>query len=537
MQLYSSEDVDLIKSNWKKIMDDVQTERYLVLEPSYEESMDIHEIVLDYAKMNMRKIYGGYALHLLYGEKETIYDTKKIPDIDIYSFDPLNDITTLCNILYEKGYKYVLGREAIHKETYSLVVNSQIYCDITYVPKNIYVKLPFLTKYDFQIVHPFFMTIDYLRMISDPCISYWRFDNDLKGLKRLQLLQRFCPMTYNETKLHTRYYKTDDDVHKCIYSYITQQKSIIMIGLYAFNYFLYVSGLSKDTTKFSLIDIPYYEFISVDYRNDALKLIDFLQSSIEDITYKEFYPFFQYTDFSVNIYHKNKLIVKIYGNNNKRIPFIETSLCNFFTKKKNAEKTIKLGSFSTVLLYGYIKLYWERTNGNKEEQINYYAFVTQLVSIRNYYLKNNKKTILDDTLFRDFIVQGIGYTIQPEREKTIMIDEKKRLKKRYMFRYEPHYIIGEDDKPSRITFSFSNTSGNEITNAKLLKLSPQLITESVDEDEDVVTDVIGNIVDDIVEDIIEKSDIKQSIYSVLLKKMSIDDINEIYDELFKTMTK
>ena len=179
--------------------------------------------------------------------------------------------------------------------------------------------------------------------------------------------------------------------------FISQNKTTILIGLYAYNYFLYISGLHKEeSSSFSLIDIPFYEIISVNYREDCLYLIEFLQSNMSDITYKEFYPFFQYTDFSVNIYYKNSLIIKIYGNNNKRIPFIESDLCNFYTKKKNSKLQIKLGTFSIVLLYGYIKMYWERANNNTFEQTNYYAFITQLISIRNYYLKKNKKNLVMD---------------------------------------------------------------------------------------------------------------------------------------------
>lgn len=539
-QLYSSEDIELVKKNWEKIMVEVQEERYLVLEPSYEESIEIHKIVLDFVKNYKRKIYGGFALHLLFGEFEKIYGDKKIPDVDIYSFDPLNDIVILCDILYEKGYKYILGREAIHKETYSLVVNSQTYCDITYVPKNIFARMPFLSKNDFQIIHPFFMTIDYLRMISDPCISYWRFGDDLKGLKRLHVLQKHYPLTYNKTDLSKQYYKIDSDIHNCIYKFMSHNKTTIIIGLYAYNYFLYFSGLLKDTTTLSIIDIPFYEFISVNYREDCLLLIEYLQSTISDITYKEYYPFFQYTDFSVNIYYKDKLIVKIYGNNNKRIPFIETDLCNFYTKKRNAGIQIKIGTFSVVLLYGYIKMYWERTNNNTIEQTNYYAFITQLISMRNYYFKKNDKTIFDDTLFKDFVVQGIGYTIQPEREKTIMIDEKKKQHKRYMFRYEPVYVVSET--PTKISFIFSNTSGNEITNTRLLKLSSVVDPVSDEIDDDIIKDddcnfIVGEIIDDIVETISDKSNIKQSIYSILSKKMTVEDIDEIYDDLFKLIGK
>ena len=37
-----------------------------------------------------------------------------------------------------------MSKEAIHKATYKLYVNHQAYCDISYVPMNIYKKIPYI---------------------------------------------------------------------------------------------------------------------------------------------------------------------------------------------------------------------------------------------------------------------------------------------------------------------------------------------------------------------------------------------------------
>ena len=94
-----------------------------------------------------RKIYGGYALHLLLLEKNKstiIYEENDIYDIDFYSPEPIIDLKELCDKIYAAGFKPVLGQEAQHKETYSVYVNYQLYCDITYMPNNIYKKLRFM---------------------------------------------------------------------------------------------------------------------------------------------------------------------------------------------------------------------------------------------------------------------------------------------------------------------------------------------------------------------------------------------------------
>ena len=97
-----------------------------------------------------------------------------------YTSKQVDSCAELCNILFDKGFKYVVGKDAIHKETYKLTVNLIDYCDITYVPKNIYNRMPFKEINGFNLIEPSFMTIDYLRMLSDPINSYWRIEKSFK---------------------------------------------------------------------------------------------------------------------------------------------------------------------------------------------------------------------------------------------------------------------------------------------------------------------------------------------------------------------
>lgn len=496
MSLYINSDVDLVKKNWDKIMEQVEKERYKVLEPSYDEMLSVHNIILDFIKSKKRKIYGGYALNALVKQKnpkDAIYKKDKISDIDIYSPKPISDLMELCNILFDKGFKYVIGREAMHKETYSLWVNTLLYCDISYVPKNIYDRLPFRTIDGLNMIHPHFMMIDYLRMLTDPILSYWRFENDLKGFKRFVLLQKYYPLPYSDNSIDIESVPELDVINKHIFKYMTNKKSILVIGFYAYNYFLNESGILKDkSNKLNILNIPYYEFISSDYRHDALTLIDELKkiSSIDSssITYKEYYPFFQFTGFSVDIYYNDELIVRIYSNNRKYIPYQDVNVYDIKFEKKIKDSKIRLGIFPIVLQYGLINLTKARTNNDNTLKDLYYTFCSQIISMRNYYLEMNNKTILDDTIFREFVVNGIGDTIQPDRERMMLIESKKKQNKRYMFRYEP---TADGIKDPDIGYIFANSSGNAITNPKNLRLSGLMKDDSVEDDSDIadVTDL------------------------------------------------
>ena len=57
--------------------------------------------------------------------------------------------------------------------------------------------------------------------------------------------------------------------------------------------------------------------------------------------------------------------------------------------------------------------------------------------MRNDYFKKHKKTIASDTPFRDFITDCIGSTIPLQKERDLLIEERKKQNKPYLFKYEP----------------------------------------------------------------------------------------------------
>ena len=64
MSLYKESDIELLQNNWENILEEVETQRYLVIEPTKEEIIAVHGVICDYVKEHKRKIYGGFAQNL-----------------------------------------------------------------------------------------------------------------------------------------------------------------------------------------------------------------------------------------------------------------------------------------------------------------------------------------------------------------------------------------------------------------------------------------------------------------------------------------
>ncbi len=484
MALYKQGDIELLAENWNNIMDLAEQERLKILEPTLDEMKEVHEIVLEFVKSNKRKVYGGFALNALVkdkNKKEAIYKDNKIPDVDFYSPDPIGDLMKLCNILHTKGFKAVAGREAMHQETYSLSVNHMLYCDISYVPRNIYNKMPFIEIDQLMLIHPHFMFIDYLRMMTDPLISYWRFEGDLKSYRRFFLLQKhyLFPKAKTEIKIKESS-PTIQLALNMVFQFLLNCDSIVVAGLYAYNYYLYESKIidNDKSSNIQLIQVPYYEFISSDYRADFFALMNHLKSNVvipqDRLTSTEFYPFFQFTGHSVEIYIDSQLICRIYNNNKKCFPYLDLPAIKFNVNENSVEKhkkhVIRMGTFPVVLLYGLISIMKARTVDNLQNKNLYYQVVGNLLDARSFYFDKYNKNYLDDTVFREFVVKCIGETIQPERQRRLLIESRKKKNKRYIFTYEPENEVKE---PST-NYEFANSSGNAINNPKNLRLSEKI---------------------------------------------------------------
>lgn len=493
MSLYTEYDIDLLKKKSDEIRKELDKIKEKMMEPTLEEQKEIQKIIKEYCIEKKRKLYGGFAWNLLIVQKnhtDKIYTDDKIADIDFYSPDPISDWYNICNLLHKKGFKYVLGEEAQHEETYSVKVNRIVFCDISYVPKNIYAKIPFFDIGGLLCINPSFATIDYFRMATDPLQSYWRFfdcSEDLKGFRRFYKLQKYYPLPYNDHPLDMPEIKpTVKLALKHIFEFLIDKETIIINGFYAYNYFC-------NTSYYDHIQIPFYEFISINYRDDALNLINYLKDNMpkekDNITFDEYYPFFQFTDYSVDIYINNDIICRIYSNNKKCIPYQDVQALNFDQSKAIKIKgNIRLASYGTVLLYFLIDVMKNRVQNDKQMEKFYYQIISHCIQTRNKYFKKYGKTFLDKSIFQEFVLTCIGDSISPEKERMFLIEKRKKNKEPLVYRYDP-----KDEKDPPVFKGFKNTSGNKIKNPKNLRLSQ------------ITHDIIDDITDDIIDDDIDNN--------------------------------
>jgi hypothetical protein len=486
--MYSISDVNLLEKNWDSITQEILEQKYILMEPSLEEKKQVHSIILNYIIDNKRKVYGGFCLYELIKLKNIndayqIYKPNMIPDIDFYSPDPMTDIISICDILYKKGYKHVISREALHHETYNISVNCVNYCDITYVPKNIYNKIPFRENNGIMLTHPHFLVIDYLRIMNDPQNSYWKFDNDLKPFKRYLLLQKYYPMPQlTSDTMNIIFECGTSDIEAAlnnIFEFLLDNKEVIVLGFYNYNYFVMINNRKDHTTT----NVPYYEFISVNYRETCLTLLDKLRKIYgARITHTEMNPFFQFTGFSTEIYLDDDFITRIYCNNDMCIPYQDVIAYKFINNRfLKLSNNIRIAPFLLTLMYGFITIMRARVCNDEYTKKLYYSLISHLLNMRNYYYVTYKKTFIDNTIYKEFITTCIGKGIRPEQMRKLLIENRKKNNKRLTFTYEPSNAIDDEKKDIITSYIFTNTSGNIITNEKNLKLiivNKEIISET-----------------------------------------------------------
>jgi hypothetical protein len=246
--MYTPEERQVILEKIPDIVKEAQISSVMVMEPTIDESKKVIQVILDFVRQKQRIVYGGYALNELIIEKDpsdAIYSEYDVSDIEFYSSTPVNDLIELANMMYDRGFKHIQGRDAQHEETYSLFVNFELYCDITYVPTHIYYSIKKINIDGINYVDPHFMLIDYLRMVNDPMTSYHRLE---KAFKRMYLLLKHYPIEFYNNKLYAmkpqnnlaaRYIKMLDDDYL---SNADNQKTLLVMGVDAYNYYIQVSG-------------------------------------------------------------------------------------------------------------------------------------------------------------------------------------------------------------------------------------------------------------------------------------------------------
>lgn len=440
MQLYSSKDIKIINKNVNNLELKSSIAQLKNIEPTFDERLSIIELILDFIKKRKMIIYGGYAIHL-YLDK-SIYDIKyKMPDIDIYSNDPINDIIELCNILKEKyPNKNIILKEAFHKDTFSLFVNFINYLDITYIPLKVLQNLKIETKDGFNLIHPSLIILDILRQFNDPLISYWRLDKNIYRYEHLNNKYNFFNYFKNNNKkkniLGLNY--LDKKIYKLIKENINF-KTMLLTGFYCYHLF----------TKKKFQNIYYFEIISTNFDKDIKYFNKILSKHMKNIEQFTFYPFFQYINKKTIFYYKKRIILIIYDSNDKCIPFIEYKNEYFVSYLYFIQIT-----FCLYLYYNYI------SNEIMKELMKKMIFDCILAK-NEFFRKNKNINILDKSIFQQFMINCVGETFYTNIEFFKNLKKKNDKYNFKRFNYTPNI---DNLIKKKIKFIYENTDGTKIKN-------------------------------------------------------------------------
>ncbi len=438
--MYRIEDIDNIKKNIGQIQDEAMLAYKTNYEPTLTESKTVYNYILEFIKSKKRIIYGGWAQNELIKNKnkeESFYTEISEADVEFYSYDPVKDAIDLADFLKSKNLKYISVQGGIHEGTYKVFVNFINYCDISYLSKNICDNCLKIELNGLLYAHPIFLYIDFYRVFTDPLTSYWRLE---KSFTRYLKLYRYYPIKEPSDK-NFIIKKTDDEIINKVRKNIIHNSKLIVIGKYAYNYYVQKVNSKK-------IEIDYYELISINFDNDTKYIHKKLQKIFPNnkISYKKYYPFFEFFDKRTEYYCDDILILKVYGNNERCIVHHES------TKKK-----CLFGSYQLVYLYLLSNYNYHIINKNEQEMNNYLLMLYNINKAKNLYLDEHNKTVIDKTPFQEFIIKCIGIPHDPIRESRLLMKEKYKKGLKTKFNYEPSGNQGK--VPS---FIFSNLSGNQI---------------------------------------------------------------------------
>jgi len=463
MELYRKEDIKAISDNLDNIIEESTVIKNNTLEPTIDEYRQAIQISKDFIASKKRIIYGGKAYDELVKRKkesDKIYKDYCRSDIEFYTPEPIADLVELCNALYEKKFTIVSGRQAEHEGTYKIYVNFENICDITYMPKNIFGNMPAVTIDKILYSHPMWILVDILRQYNDPITSYWRLKDKL--FTRATVLLKHYPLELNSSSSFT-YGNKYELQKKRLFNSISQMSTVIFTGSVTETYYL---------TLKSQINTNHMEIFSTNFKEDVIEITNILKGIFNEdytkLTINYFVPFYQFWDERIEVSFNNECIIKIFGNNGLCIPYNNLYISNDkidkiqvggFRKKLIGGKDgdcIKIATF--ILLFNHLLIHRQYEYINRTEVYKKYEKIMhELLGKRNAYLKENKKTVMDNTPYREFISRCNGVTISSIRKHKLQQLNKKAKGKVTVFNYNPEtqqktFVLPE--------YKFQNISGN-----------------------------------------------------------------------------
>lgn len=144
-------------------------------------------------------LYGGMSVHLslLAAGHKGVYSDSVLPDYDFYTPDAYDVSNQLADKLHKENIPELSSINAGHINTRRVRVSFKEVADISYMPRSIYDKLPFIEFKGLRVVHPHFQRLDMHRAfaypLEQPPLETFSF-RAKKDQTRMALLDKYYPM-------------------------------------------------------------------------------------------------------------------------------------------------------------------------------------------------------------------------------------------------------------------------------------------------------------------------------------------------------
>lgn len=421
---HDSEEEKLLLTNIDKICKDHRRIELKKVYPYEEDKQKIHTFIEDYIKENNCIVYGGRAYDILINiknKKERVYSELDYPDIEFYSRNLKKDIMSICKIISESGYS-VMAEEGQHQNTFRIIVEHEIFCDISGYPEKFINSIPFITINGVCYAEPPYLYLDVLKVYSYPIDNFFRLS---KTFKRANKLLKYYPIKFEIKKIN----KFDNKFSNKILSIVP--KTCIVTDIVAYNF--YVSLVNG-----TQVSIPYLTLLSTNYKEDKKYFKRQLKKVTgEKIKTRKYYPFLDYLPKKTEYYYekdnKKYILVQLYKEKNKCIPFYEENKCKYTTIQNTL---YYLFAIRQKLIMDFL------INNNEyvKEQISIKeSLIQNLINAKKkYYSTNPKSKLFEKGPFQEFVVECLGNPIPTIKLNRLKINKRKKNKEILKYRYIPN---------------------------------------------------------------------------------------------------
>lgn len=164
-----------------------------------------YKIVLTVLKRHDVLLYGGTAINELFPQKYKFYDKEELPDIDIYCTDYNAIANDIIKTFKQKGYHLTSVSEALHPNTYKIIIEGLQLIDLTVIDKRFFNNLKkggYKTSLGIPTVNLDFLKYSLHTTLSQPLDS-WRWT---KVYQRMVRIYEVFPINIKCSLTISKYY-------------------------------------------------------------------------------------------------------------------------------------------------------------------------------------------------------------------------------------------------------------------------------------------------------------------------------------------